>query len=153
VGEGTTFRVVLPPAREPSASGPIPERAQTPPPRRRVLVVDDELPLLTAMRRQLSEDHDIDTASSAREALDRLRNGQRYDVILCDVMMPVMTGVELFGELRRRHPELADRLIFVTGGAFTPETRGALTTLGRPIIEKPFDPAALSALIASRASG
>src|SRR5439155_324873 len=92
------------------------------PPRRRgrILVVDDEASITTTMRRLFGTEHEVTTVMGAPDALVRLHAGERFDVILCDLMMPTMTGMELHSELRSRIPEQAQRMIFLTGGAFTP---------------------------------
>jgi CheY-like chemotaxis protein len=87
---------------------------------------------------------------SADEALQRIGAGDRYDVILCDLMMPQMTGMDLHAELCRSEPEQAGRMIFLTGGAFTPESRAFLDKNANQRIEKPFDVRHLRALINDR---
>jgi CheY-like chemotaxis protein len=107
--------------------------------RGRVLIVDDEPMVVATLRRVLSRHHDIATTTSAREALERLRAGQRFDVVLCDLMMPDMTGMALHDTLDRELPDLARRMIFITGGAFTPRGVDFLERVHNPRIEKPFD--------------
>jgi signal transduction histidine kinase/CheY-like chemotaxis protein len=145
---GSCFRVVLPVAAQAAEErAPAPE-ARPAPARGRVLVVDDE-PMVAAMLvRELAGEHDVEVASSGREALERL--GNDYDVILCDLMMPEVTGMELFAELRRSAPHLAPRMVFVTGGAFTTGGREFLAEVPNPRFEKPVDLASLRALISER---
>jgi signal transduction histidine kinase/DNA-binding NarL/FixJ family response regulator len=136
---GCLVRVRLPPAADsdaPSiASRPGAERPNGPPPR--VLVVDDEPLVAKAACRALRSDHHVQWVKSARAALELIDNGAKFDVLLCDVMMPEMTGIDLFLELRRRGDALADRLIFVTGGAFTPNAQKSLEATGVVTLEKP----------------
>ena len=87
---------------------------------------------------------------SAREALDRLLSGERFDLILSDLMMPELTGMELHAEIARIDPAQAARMIFLTGGAFTPGARAFLDRVANPRHEKPFDPVELRALIRSQ---
>ena len=96
----------------------------------------------------LRHDHDITTAPGAEEALALLRYGARFDVILCDLMMPQMTGMDLHAELERSIPEQAAVMVFLTGGAFTARAREFLDGSSRRRIEKPFDLATLRAAIA-----
>jgi CheY-like chemotaxis protein len=112
-----------------------------------VLVVDDEVILGRSVKRMLSRDHDVTVTTSAQDALQLFSSGQRFDVILCDLMMPVMTGMEFFEELRKRAPEQAERMVFVTGGAFTERARQFLEQTPNPRLEKPFDNQALRALV------
>ncbi len=147
-GRGTTFQVLLPPAKTwrgavPTSSHEV--RALT---RRRVLVVDDERLVGEAISRALSEENDVEVATEAEEALARIARGERYDVILCDLMMPVMTGMDLYAEIVRVAPKLAGRLVFMTGGAFTARARAFLESVVNPCLEKPLDTSKLRSIIA-----
>ena len=73
-------------------------------------------------------------------------DGEKFDLILCDLMMPDMTGMDLHRELARLVPEQASRMIFLTGGAFTAKARRFLSETPKEHIEKPFDPANLRAI-------
>lgn len=84
------------------------------------------------------------------QALERLGAGERFDLILCDLMMPSMTGMELHDAVVRVDPDQATRMIFLTGGAFTPAARTFLERVANAQIEKPFDVAELRALIHER---
>jgi nitrogen-specific signal transduction histidine kinase/CheY-like chemotaxis protein len=147
VGQGTTFRVALPPAA-PATTGP-----ETPAPaaasrrRGRVLVVDDEPPVAAAIRRVLAPGHDVVVCGSAREALDAVKGGERFDAILCDLMMPEMTGMELHDALARLAPDQAKRFVVLTGGAFTESARSFLDRVPLPCCEKPFDSRDLRELV------
>ncbi len=150
VGKGTEFRVILPPSRPPTAELPrAPEPAPPQPKTRRarILCVDDEPMVASAVKRLLRHDHDITTAGGAEEALALMRDGARFDVILCDLMMPQMTGMDLHAELERTIPEQAAVMVFLTGGAFTARAREFLDGTARRRIEKPFDLAGLRAAI------
>jgi CheY-like chemotaxis protein len=147
LGQGTTFRVRLPvassekrPAKPVQYVMPIGRRG-------RVLVIDDEPLLGAAMNRSLSAEHDVTTLESGREALRHIVAGESFDVILCDLMMPHMSGMEFHAELARTAPRQAERTIFVTGGAFDPTARDFLDRVGLPRMEKPVDVQALRALI------
>ena len=131
-------------ARRPD-SGPSPGAAH--PRRARVLAIDDEPFVLRALGRIL-EAHDLTPLASARDALARLDAGERFDAILCDLMMPDMTGMEFFDHLGRRHPEQARRVVFLSGGAFTQAGIEFERSAGRTILGKPFDLAALHGAIA-----
>ncbi len=147
VGAGTVFRVMLPPApagvRAPDADLPAPQSA----PRGRVLVIDDDPLVANAIRRTLAPEHDVIVETSARTALARLAGGERYGAIVCDLMMPDMTGMELHAAVSRVSPGDGARVVFVTGGAFTPEARQYLDAVRNPRLEKPFDPNALLSVV------
>jgi len=151
LGHGTTFRVVLPAIAAKTAEAP---RASTeaaspaPASRRRVLVIDDEPALAAMIRRVLAKEFDVDLASDAREGLERLGRPNAYDVVLCDLMMPDMTGMDLYAEVARRHPGLERRFIFMTGGAFTPRATEFLAQVENRRLEKPFETSVLKAVVA-----
>lgn len=118
--------------------------------RGRVLVVDDEPVLLMLMCQILRFDHEVDGTSDPRDAFARVERGERYDVILCDLVMPGMTGMELHGRIRDSWPDVAEKMIFLTAGAFTEEA-GRFLDSGEVVwFEKPIDPDRLRAFIATR---
>lgn len=150
LGRGTTFRIVLPPASgaphetaRPSVPAPALRRGS-------VLVVDDEAMIGKIVRRILKGEHDVDSTTNPEEALDRVRNGSDYDVILCDLMMPQMTGMDFYREILQSTPAEAEKVIFLTGGAFTPSVRAFLDEVGNRRIEKPFDARNLRAAVNER---
>ncbi len=146
-GKGTTFLVSLPGARDASQR----LRSITPPttriPRGKILVIDDEPVLGRSIQRMLSSEHDVTVLTSAADALDHVLRGERWDVILCDLLMPRMTGMDLHGALLALAPELPGRMVFLTGGAFTPKAREFLNRMTNPCLDKPFDNRVLRDLI------
>jgi CheY-like chemotaxis protein len=106
----------------------------------RVLVVDDELEIAQMVREVLNRDHhQVAVATSGREALERLAE-HPVDLILSDLRMPDVDGPTLHRELAARRPDLARRMVFVTGDVLAPETARFLAETGLPVIEKPIDP-------------
>lgn len=116
------------------------------PQQRRILVIDDQPTLMKAIRRMLAA-HDVTTASSAVEALAKFEAGERYDAILSDLMMPEMSGMELHAALLRIAPDQVGKMVFMTGGAFTSSAKAFFDHVTNPTIEKPFDRAALVAVL------
>ena len=146
VGHGATFRVVLPPAAVQRLSQPPTSATDSARVRRgTVLVVDDEPAVGMALKRILRE-HDVTVLTSVKEALEVLLSGKRFDVIFSDLMMPQMTGMDFYRELTRRSPDDAARMVFVTGGAFTPIATEFLEQIGNERVEKPFTPKAVREL-------
>jgi signal transduction histidine kinase len=139
VGVGSTFTVALPPSPRQEVAKPRPPPEPSAAPRARLLVVDDEPLVATAVRRALARHHDVEIASSGSEALARIRRGERFDRILCDLMMPGMSGAEFHSELSVLDGELAGRVTFMTGGAFTDRAREFLEQSRQPWLEKPLD--------------
>ncbi len=141
-GEGTTFRVVLPTAtdEETAAAGEPPSEPISEPSgrRARVLVVDDEIQIANTLRELLSIEHDVFAMTSGREALELVRGGPDFDVIFCDLMMPGMSGIELFRRIRDQRRGLERRIVFMTGGAFTTRAAEFLASVDNRRIEKPF---------------
>jgi DNA-binding response OmpR family regulator len=143
VGAGTSFRVVLRRGEGATAPATRVDADTAPEMRGRVLVIDDEPVLGRTIERILTDVHDVTVVTSAGEALDLIIAGSRFDVILSDLMMPEMTGMELHATLARSYPEHAAKMIFMTGGAFSVDASDFLRDESHPSIEKPFRPAAL----------
>jgi PAS domain S-box-containing protein len=150
-GSGTTFRVFVPAAKPWRSQAPTSTHDVRVLTRRRVLVIDDERLVGEAIARSLAEENDVEVATDAQQGLARIDTGARYDVILCDLMMPVMTGMDLYAEVVRRAPQLAGRIVFMTGGAFTPRARAFLESVVNPCLEKPLDMGKLRSLLAKAA--
>jgi signal transduction histidine kinase/CheY-like chemotaxis protein len=145
VGRGSTFSISLPPAKlasRPAIVIPPPQIEELPleeEHRGHVLIVDDEIAFANSLRRLLSSEHEVSIVANGREALARIEAGARYDVILCDLMMPEMTGPDLFAALTEAFPDQASRMIFITGGAFSPVAQQFLDRVPNPCFEKPCD--------------
>jgi PAS domain S-box-containing protein len=143
VGVGTTFRISLraadPRAKitEPRIEVPAVSSAL------RILVIDDEVQVGRAIVALLSPEHDVIAVTRARAALERLASDPSFDVVLCDLMMPEMNGMELYASLPAHY---RDKIVFMTGGAFTPQARQFL--VGREVLDKPFSEAQLRSSIA-----
>jgi signal transduction histidine kinase/DNA-binding NarL/FixJ family response regulator len=148
VGAGTTMTVTLPhapvgakPSAAPAAPAPAPATR-----RGKVLVIDDE-PLITRVLQKSLVHHDVTVASAARDALDRIASGETFDVILCDLMMPDISGIDVHEYLVREHPAIASRVVFMTGGAFTAKAKQFLSTISNARIDKPFSLAQVIQLV------
>ena len=153
-GEGATFRVRIPATvAAPAARTPLPEVTPSRFTRRRILAVDDEALLLKAYRRMLCDAHELTTALGGHEALKLLENDARFDVVLCDLQMPEMSGMELHAAVMERNPALANRFVFVTGGAFSGDARRFLEEAVPAVIQKPFNVDDLLRLVDTIGSG
>jgi PAS domain S-box-containing protein len=141
VAKGSTFVVTLP-----AAAGPAPasskRQAMGPPSRpSRVLVIDDDKVLGNAFRMTLAREFDVRVVASGSEALSVLADDGTFDFIFCDLMMPEMSGMDVFAELLRRQPEVAEKVLFMTGGVYSPEVRAFIARVPNRCLQKPFDPA------------
>jgi CheY-like chemotaxis protein len=146
-GIGTVFSVRLPSAADhaaPAALRPVLTAAR----RGRVLVVDDEPDVARCVTRMLRASHDAFASIGGRDALARLVRGETFDVVLCDLMMPDLTGMDLHAALLTRAPAMASRMVFFTGGAFTPRAEAFLSSIENPCLTKPIDRVALEAVVA-----
>ena len=153
VGKGSLFRISFPEHAEGAHRGAeVVDRASAPAPpepsarRGRVLIVDDEPRLCAILARLLGAEHEVTTFTSAAAAVERVASGQRFDVIFSDLMMPGMSGMELYAELVRIAPQQAERVVFLTGGAFTPRASDFIGTVRNRFLDKPFDYAVLAGL-------
>jgi CheY-like chemotaxis protein/anti-sigma regulatory factor (Ser/Thr protein kinase) len=148
VGRGTTFRVYLPVTARAVSSVPPKLVANDVPARSaQILLIDDDEMVAHVVRRALMPEHSVLIVNSAEAALGLFRRGDRFDVVMCDLMMPQVTGMELFRALQVLDPHQAKRVVFMTGGAFTPSARAFLDSVPNGRLEKPFEIAALRRLV------
>jgi PAS domain S-box-containing protein len=140
VGAGTRVRFELP-LREPPARAPHGPRA-------RVLVVDDEPSVASALVAYLEDEHDAVACTDPEAAAEIVLREPRWDVVLCDVRMPRVSGPELLRQVRARDPDVARRFVFLTGGIFDGRDAQLVAEAGAPVMGKPVDLAELDATIA-----
>jgi signal transduction histidine kinase len=142
LGNGSSFRIELPAAVSTTAMCAVaPAPAPLPEPhsllRRRLLVIDDEPQVGDLLSCMLRDAYDVSTRTSVSAALDLLQEST-FDAVLCDLMMPDLNGMDLHAELVRQHSDLARRILFMTGGAFTERASVFVAALERSPIAKPF---------------
>jgi PAS domain S-box-containing protein len=147
---GALFRVTLRTSSEPPRPATSTGSVAKSEPRARVLVVDDE-PSMVRVLAELLSSHDVTVAYSGREAIARLTGNTSFDVVLCDLQMTDGTGMDVYEYLSLRAPDLARRVIFTTGGAFTDGARAFLSSCPQPVLEKPFDTARVTGLVVETA--
>jgi CheY-like chemotaxis protein len=140
-GKGTTFYVTIPigavePETDRRSSSMLVASA---PAEARVLIVDDEPALASALEAFLSLDHHVTVVGRGDQALDLLADGQRFDAIVCDVLMPKISGIDLYEELEKSYPEMVPRMIFMTGAATMPRVAEFLTRIRNARLDKPID--------------
>ena len=152
---GTTFRVVLPGAAIADSVRFQRPRSVPPPPaprgesrRARVLVVDDDPGVASTLRAMLEAHHEVTPVESGREALKILLGEDEFDVVFCDLVMPELSGIDLYYAIELNRPHKASRFVFMTGGVFTPEAEGFLSQVKNRRIEKPFSLARIEQLLA-----
>ena len=139
-GVGSRFLVRLPVGSRINGNAPrlkeSPHEAGT---RGRFLIVDDEPQIVQSLQRVLEQDHDVITTTSGAEALRFLEQSPRLDGIICDLMMPEVTGMDLHEWLHERDPALAQRIIFITGGPFTARAQQFVREIKNPRFETPIE--------------
>ncbi|MCK6532560.1 MAG: ATP-binding protein [Polyangiaceae bacterium] len=144
LGVGTTFRVLLPAVEPTTEPLRLAKRVSAPPTRSlRVMLVDDDEALLRSLARPLRRHFDLTLCVSAEEALERLERGEELDAVVTDLMMPGTSGMELYATVERRFPKVAERMLFTTGGAFTPEATAFCAKVADRILPKPISVAEL----------
>lgn len=151
-GRGTTYRVELPAAARPDPTAATPPSsvrdAGEPMRRARILVLDDDPGVSQGLKLMLGDEHEVLSAPSVEAALPLLlAEPLRFDVVLCDLMMPVRSGLDLFEELGTKRPDAVARVVFMTGGAYTPEAEEFLSKVPNPRLDKPFDLSAVRQLL------
>ncbi len=154
-GQGAVFTLTFPASKHspilPRKSDRLPKEVEGPRARGRVLVIDDEAVVAHTLKVLLSGEHELVVAQSGAEALELLQgeaaSPPNFDAVLCDLMMPGMTGMELFEVLRREHPGLARRVVFMTGGVAMTRVQEFLDSVPNPKFEKPFDVAELRRIL------
>lgn len=142
-GGGTVFTVRLlsaPDALVSKATRVSQPEVARPSRRGRVLIVDDEVMFGLAVERLLKDEHETSFVDTGRAALERLARGEVFDVILCDLMMPDLTGMDLHAEVQRFSPQQASSMVFVSGGAFSPRAIDFLASTKNRMVDKPFVP-------------
>jgi CheY-like chemotaxis protein len=151
-GKGTTMRVLLPASTiaavasvPPPPSPALPREATR---RGRVLVVDDEIRFARSVRWLLEPEHEVDVTSDGEEALALIARGPAFDVILCDLQMPGLSGMDIHAKLAADAPHEAQKMVFVSGGAVTAQAKEFVRAAKNRVLDKPFRPEALCALVA-----
>jgi PAS domain S-box-containing protein len=147
---GSTFTVVLPlaEAAEQADAEPQPvDEVDEALGKARILVVDDEPMICSLVSRALGKEHEVVALTEAHRAVELFKGGDRFDIIFCDLMMPDMTGMDLHAAVEQISPAQADRIVFLTGGAFTPRAREFLDSVDNRRMDKPFDVRALKRLV------
>jgi CheY-like chemotaxis protein len=156
---GAIVRIELPPAPEqargdthiPRASEPARTSTTKPLTRPKVLVIDDDPVVGRSIVRLLRTSTDAVAVTSGREAQSLLADGRDYDLILCDLMMPDVSGAEVHAWVVRERPDLAPRVVFLSGGATTVETQRFLDESAPRCLIKPVPAHVLRELVAEHA--
>ncbi len=147
---GTGYTIVLPLATPARARPRTDSAIITSGARLRILLVDDEPYILRAYKRTLRDEHDLVFAANGDEALGAIATHGDFDLVVCDVSMPTMSGMQLFEQVREHKPALAERFVFATGGATQKSVEEFLGSIPNLVLEKPFDMRVLRQLVADR---
>jgi signal transduction histidine kinase len=145
VGRGTTVRLTVPAEK----AIPLPARAAAPLQLGRILVIDDDRMVLNAIRRML-RGHEVMCIDDSRQVLALLSRGERFDLILSDLMMPHMSGMELYEQLLIAHPDVAKAMVFMTGGIVDVKATDFMTIVPNTCLRKPLLGDGLQTLVQER---
>jgi CheY-like chemotaxis protein len=104
----------------------------------RVLVADDE-PLVGAALRRVLAAHEVVVVGGGLAAVEAIRTQAPFDVVICDVMMPDLSGPRVYESVRETHPALLGRFLFITGGVIHEGCRRFLASMPDQVLYKPFD--------------
>jgi two-component system NtrC family sensor kinase len=147
--------VIRPPLAEPARADAGLRSAAAGAPRR-VLVIDDEAPIRTAIRRYLERrGWEVEEAKDGAEAMATLglsgdsprSRSASYDAIITDLKMPGVTGIELHDRLAALDPAGLEKLVLITGDTASSEVADFVARLRQPLVQKPFDMRALADLL------
>ena len=116
------------------------------PARPRVLIVDDQVIVARSLEKAIRSLADVTIEERPEAALDRIRRGERFDLVLCDVMMPEMNGPEFFDRVVACAPDVGAGFVFISGGMEGPVKRH-LDATGQPCLIKPVTSDALRELV------
>lgn len=106
----------------------------------RVLVIDDEAAVGRTIQRLLGEQYEVIVLTAGSEAIDLLMGSDaEFDLILCDLTMPDVTGMDVYTKIVQTRPDIGQRFVFMTGGTFSPRTRDFLDQVPNERLDKPFD--------------
>lgn len=145
LGKGSTFTIALPVSEAQAISSPSAAQSPEAPISTRplsILVLDDDVMVARSIARTLGTQHQVTVCTRGGEALSLIAE-RGYDLVFCDVMMPEMSGLEFLSRLSAVRPELASRVVFMTGGLFIPDLRDRLSEVPNICIAKPFQPEAV----------
>jgi CheY-like chemotaxis protein len=139
-GGGARFTIRLPLLSAPARPVPLEQApAAEAPARGRVVIIDDEPQLAKIFGARLAKEFDVQIFTSGRAALEHLLAGDGYDLVFCDLMMPDVSGMQVFETLRAARPGLERRIVFMTGGVFDPAVAEFLSSVPNDCVDKPFD--------------
>jgi two-component system cell cycle sensor histidine kinase/response regulator CckA len=145
VGRGTTFTIWLPRAYAAAADAPSDDGIAARE-RLRILIVDDDVAVARALRRILAH-HEVEQVADGRTARERLLSSDSFDVVICDLMMPGMSGIDVYRAVSSERPSVADRFLFMTGGTFTGPAVQFVAERPELVLQKPFDAATIRARV------
>jgi PAS domain S-box-containing protein len=141
LGQGTTFKVKLPSCKprisqyltQPSLKKVVLKT------KGKILIIDDEKNLLKAFSRLLSGLHEVSTAENAAKGLEMIKEND-YDVILCDILMTDISGIDFYKKIQENFPDLSSKIIFITGDLLNEEIERFLSQIPNRVLKKPIDP-------------
>jgi|SRR5690606_11407119 len=115
----------------------------------RLLIVDDEVSILLLMRRLFGGKYTLVLERDGSAALKLLQVDWDFDAVICDILLPYVNGMEIYAEVKKVNPHLADRIVFLTGGSLIPSINHFMKAVSNHVLEKPFNLKQLEELVDS----
>jgi CheY-like chemotaxis protein len=112
-----------------------------------VLLIDDEAFIVAALRRLLGTEHNVTAVMCVTDAIALIEARHHFDVILCDLRMPGLSGIDFYEKLRVLNPAMTERIVFCTGASFSMDARHFFERVPNQVLEKPFDPSVVRAVV------
>lgn len=113
----------------------------------RVLVIDDEQLLGQTIQLGLEDTMDVQLETSGEKGLARLLSEDPFELVLCDLSLPDLSGIDIYARASEAKPEIKDRFVVMTGGAVTSESRDFLENYQGHLLNKPFTLSQVESLI------
>lgn len=113
----------------------------------RVLVIDDEQLLGQTIQLGLEDSMDVQLETSGSKGLERLLSDDGFELVLCDLSLPDLSGIEIYASVAAQRPDLTRRFVVMTGGAVSNESRDFLDRYEGPLLNKPFTLSQVESLV------
>jgi DNA-binding NtrC family response regulator len=113
----------------------------------RVLVIDDEQLLGQTIQLGLEDSLDVELQTSGSRGLERMLEDDGFQLVLCDLSLPDLSGIDIYERISKEKPELTKRFVVMTGGAVSSESREFLDSYEGPLLNKPFTLSQVESLV------
>lgn len=119
----------------------------------RVLVIDDEQLLGQTIQLGLEDSLSVELETSGTRGLERILSDDQFELVLCDLSLPDLSGIDIYARVQKERPELTKRFVVMTGGAVSTESRDFLESYEGPLLNKPFTLSQVESLVSGILEG